>query len=219
MSDWDKLSAGRESAPAFDERKRAGGVSGFAEDASWWERGGSCAMLKVLLKGMSAMERVSLFRDAEVRQLVMDAVDSEKAEWARRDAEEIPKILESKGKYPRKKTVKPYWMRTIESLNESKRGSERLVGDWVMDPESECDPGEWVVVGLRYPEKRYALCKVDKARHAKLFADLRPDITIPALDSHGEFTEWRSFMAAVERALGVTGVSEVTVMFDEADLL
>lgn len=158
-------------------------------------------MVKRLIGGMSALERVSLFRDGEVRKWVMDAVDSEKAEWARRDAEEIPKLLEAKGKYPRKKTVKPYWMRTIEAVDESKRGSEQLVGDWVMEPEAECDAGELVVVGLRYPEKRYALGRVDKTCHAALFREVRPDVTVVGLRTVGEWTKFGELLAAVRAEL------------------
>lgn len=197
MSDWDKL-GGRD---VHDDEKRAGGLSGFGEQASWWEKGGSCAVVKRLLVGMSALERVSLFGDGEVRKMVMNAVDSEKAEWARRDAEEIPKLLEAKGKYPRKKTVKPYWMRTIERLDMSKRGSERLIGDWVMDPAGECDEGELVVVGLRYPEKRYAVGRVAKRARASLFADVRPDIVIEGLKIEAEYKEFAGLMSAVEARL------------------
>ena len=198
MSDWDKL-GGRD---AHEDEKRAGGLSGFGEDASWWEKGGSCAVVKRLLVGMSALERVSLFADAEVRRMVVDAVDSEKVDWARRDAEEVPKLLEAKGKYPRKKTMKPYWMRTVEGLDMEKRGSERLRGDWVMDPAGECDVGEWVVVGLRYPEKRYALCRVAKGVNAKLFGALRPDILIEGLDVVGEWEGFGDFMKEAEARLG-----------------
>lgn len=172
--DWDRLERGAED-------KGAGGLSGFTETDGWWKSGGSCARAKVLLGQMTALERVSFFRDKEVRKWVMDAVDSEKAEWARRDAEEIPKILEAKGKYPRKKTVKPYWMRTIERVDTRKRGSEQLVGDWVIEPASECDDGEFVVVGLRHPEKLYALCQVKRGVQAHLFRSLRPDIDIEGL--------------------------------------
>jgi hypothetical protein len=172
--DWDRLERG------VDD-KGAGGLSGFTETDGWWKSGGSCARAKVLLEQMTTLERVVFFRDKEVRKWVMDAVDSEKAEWARRDAEEIPKILEAKGKYPRKKTVKPYWMRTIERVDTSKRGSEQLVGDWVMEPASECDDGEFVVVGLRHPEKLYALCQVKRGVQAHLFRSLRPDIDIEGL--------------------------------------
>jgi hypothetical protein len=97
--------------------------------------------------------------------------------------------------------MKPYWMRTIESLDMEKRGSERLVGDWVMDPESECDAGELVVVGLRFPEKRYALGRVDKGSHAQLFGDVRPDVRIVGLRVVGEWVGFGELMAAVEREL------------------
>lgn len=199
MGEWEKLDG--EEVKAIDDRKRAGGLSGWSESADWWKPGGSCAMIKKMIGGLSPLERVSLFGDAEVREWVMDAVDREKAEWVRRDAEIVPKLLEAKGKAPRKKTLRAYWMRTVEGWDDTKRGSERLVGDWVMEPEAECDAGELVVVGLRYPEKRYALCVVDKASHAKLFEEVRPDIKIVGLRLVGEVVGWPEVAEMARRAL------------------
>jgi hypothetical protein len=198
--DWDRLEKGV-------EHRRAGGLSGFGETDAWWQAGGSCARAKVLLGQMTALERVSFFGDKEVGKWVMDAVDSEKADWARRDAEEIPKILEAAGKYPRKKTVKPYWMRTIEGLDMEKTGRERLLGDWVMDPASECDEGELVVVGLRHPEKRVALCRVRKGEVARLFTDVRPDIEIEGLTSIAETNDFGTFLDLVAK-MGVPGMEK-----------
>lgn len=197
MSDWDRL----------EGMGRAGGLGGFTETPDWWREGGVCAQIKGMLLRMTALERASLFGDGEVRKLVMDAVDSEKVAWAKRDAEEIPKILEAKGKYPRKKTVKPYWMRTIESVDMEKKGSERLVGDWVMEPASECDEGEYVVVGLRFPEKRYALCQVKKGKVARLFVDVRPDIEIEGLVCLREVAEFGVFLEVVMN-VGVPGTEK-----------
>lgn len=208
MSDWDRLEGmARASSKTDAEGGRAGGLGGFTETPDWWAAGGVCAQIKGMLVRMTALERASLFGDSEVRKLVMDAVDSEKVAWAKRDAEEIPKILESKGKFPRRKTVKPYWMRTIERVDMEKRGSERLVGDWVMEPASECDEGEYVVVGLRFPEKRYALCQVKKGVTAHLFVSARPDIEIEGLLALEETPDFGTFLELVA-GVGLPGTEK-----------
>lgn len=181
--------------------KRAGGVSGFVDEESWWEKRGSCAAAAMIIRSMTALERVSLLNHPDVRPLVDAALDEVKAEWARRDAENVPRLLVERGKTPRKRTMRPYWMRTVEGVDMSRRGSERLVGDWVFEPDETCDPGELVVVGLRYPEKIYALCRVTKGETADLFVGVRPDLSIKGLVSLGEWTSFSEFIGVCEKEL------------------
>ena len=228
MSDWDELErrGPEDSGPAvakgkwgsrakkgkavgdgemttgIHQHKRAGGLEGFTEKESWWHADGVCARAKTHLMNMTPLERVCLVGDEDVRRALVNALDEVKAEWARRDAEEIPKILEAKGKYPRKKTVRPYWMRTIESVDMTKPGSQKLVGDWVIEAE-ECDDGELVVVGLRYPEKVYAVCRVKKGERVRLFEALRPDIEFDGLVSLGEWPGFAQVLDVARRELGL----------------
>ena len=199
MGDWDGL----------DASKGPGGLAGYSDEAAWWEKGGACSLLRKIFLAMTPLERVSLLADPAVRKLAVEAMDEDRAQWARRDAEVIPAMMAKVGKAVKKRTMKPYWMRTIESLADGKRGTDRLVGDWVYDPVEQCDGGELVVVGLRYPEKRYALCRAENRSKVYLFLDLRPDIEIEGLTLVGEWPEFGRFMAEVERQLGV-GVEGLT---------
>jgi hypothetical protein len=201
MSDWDKIGGVAEDEK-LDDGKRAGGVAGLVDTEAWWSKGGICFGLAKTFKAMSAYERVSFVNHPEIKPLVMAALDEELAKWAKRDAEVVPAMLVSKGKSPRKRNVRAYWMRTIESLDRSKKGSERLVGDWVQEPGTDCDAGELVVCGLRYPDKVYALLKVTGGdENTQLFASVRPDVFVKGVRSLGEWPSFSDFMEVVEREL------------------
>jgi hypothetical protein len=205
MSDWDRIEASpagggerksRRESSLIDDDKRAGGIAGFTDEESWWRKGGSCEVVLRIVRAMTPLERVSLFANEEMRELVAKATDPVRAEWARRDAEIVPKLVEGKAKIVKKKSgIRPYWMRTAEGIDPTKKGSERIMGDWVLDVEAKCDEGELVVVGLRYPEKRYALCEVRYGARATLFGGVRPDIELDGLVPIGE---WGSFAELYE---------------------
>jgi hypothetical protein len=177
--------------------RRAGGIAGYADEESWWRPGGSCAVTKRMILGLSPFERVSLFADEAVREAVYGAVDEERKAWIIRDAEMVADQLRRKGKVVRKRQLRPWWCKIAEAVDRERKGADQVVGDWVLRPDLECDDGELVLVGLRVPERRYALCRAMPGRRAQLFMDVRPDIVVEGLHP-ASLGEWASFPEALD---------------------
>lgn len=212
-SDWDKLGGGIAAPGKRKERKvpdlsevdvlgKAGGVMGMSDVESWWKPGGVCTVAKRFIKAMTKLELVTLLGDEEVRRLVEQAMDPEHAKWAKRDAEEAPKILSEKGKSTKRHTPLAWWARTVHAIDKTLLGYKRLLGDFVKDVPEQCDLGEIVVIGLRIPCKAYAVCVATGSRErVPMFREYRPDIEMEGVRVLSEHVVFADVMAAVEAEL------------------
>jgi len=66
----------------------------------------------------------------------------------------------AKGAAKRKKISKPYWMKAVDKIDDTKKGMFRVVGDWVNDLKKDRKDGSLYIVGFRNP-KHYVLCRKD----------------------------------------------------------
>lgn len=162
--------------------------------------GTAWAQVKHMFLCLSTWERAEMLADPEVAEAIGKASDPERVKWSKRDAETLPELTADKSR-GRKAPKRPFWLRAVEAVDLGKKGTDIVVGDWLKDA-SECDDGELVLVGLRYPEKRYAMTRVKAGAEAKLWREVRPDIEVPHLEVVETFTGWSDVADWLKRELG-----------------
>lgn len=55
----------------------------------------------------------------------------------------------------------PFWIKKVQSVDEGQKGPYALEGNFIRDTKANLEDGEYVVIGVKWPERRYALCCED----------------------------------------------------------
>ncbi len=112
---------------------------------------------------MNAIDHVMTFWDMmsedEKKELILRIGEKAVAEGMV-SMEELSKGKETRTSKPRKRgrSTREYWMKSVEGLDDGKKGVFKVVGGWVNDVQKDlCDDG-LVLVGTKEPVKRYYLC-------------------------------------------------------------
>jgi len=159
---------------------------------------------------MNTVERADFMNRADELKYFEEVHDPKKVAYARKEAAAIAKISGGKTR------KRPYWMRTAEAFDEEAVGANKVMGDWVKDV-TWIEPGEFVTVGLRFPQKRYAICQRDEGSEAVLFEDVRPEfpVKIEGLRRIEEFEMFGELVDWARDTLPAGGASTVDASQDE----
>ena len=117
----------------------------------------------------------------------------------------LPKKMTKKGSKPKKKPVtgmrgRPFWVRHVKGLDKTKTGVMQLEGGWLTGTDlSGLDRGELVVLGFRWPEKKYYLLKVASYKGATLELEGGPDGSVTVT---GAESAWAGSFKDVIKAIG-----------------
>lgn len=116
---------------------------------------------------MNAIDHVMTFWDMmsedEKKQLIL-RIGEKAVQEGMVSMDDLVKGKSEKPKRRRGRSTREYWMKSIDGLDDSKKGVFKVVGAWVNDVQKDlCDEGLVLVgtkdSGEKGPVKRYHLCK------------------------------------------------------------
>ena len=109
---------------------------------------------------MSAIDSVMMFWDMmstdEKKELILRI-----GERAMQDGIVDAKMIAGQKK---RRSTKPFWMKTVEGVDPSKRGMFRVEGNWVNNVQRDVAEGNMVIVGMREPRHYWVGRRVDGAK-------------------------------------------------------
>ncbi len=94
------------------------------------------------------------------------------------DVKSAPKAKKGK-KSGKRMPYKPYWMKSVDGVDDTKKGMFRIEGTWVNDVQKDVSSGNMVIVGTKHP-KHYYLAKRKDGASLTLATD-GGDMTVPHL--------------------------------------
>lgn len=101
---------------------------------------------------MSAIDNVMVFWDVmstdEKKELIL-RIGEKALEEGIVNADEIKPVG---GKKKRKGSYKPFWIKTAERIDPTKKGMFRVEGNWVNDVQRDVAEGNLVIVGTKAPK-------------------------------------------------------------------
>ena len=152
-----------------------------------------------IIEKMTLIERADLLE--KVEGLLEEAKDGKRVSYARKEAKALS---EPRGRGRGRRPKTPFWTKIVEGYDPAgKTPMDKLLGDWAKDM-SWVDEGELVLVGLRFPQKRYAIVRKKKGAEVALFKEVRPEFPIELEDVElvEAFEEFRDVMSWVEANVG-----------------
>ena len=109
---------------------------------------------------MSAIDSVMMFWDMmstdEKKELILRI-----GERAMQDGIVDAKMIAGQKK---RRSTKPFWMKTVEGVDPSKKGMFRVEGNWVNNVQRDVAEGNMVIVGTREPRHYWVGRRVDGAK-------------------------------------------------------
>ena len=94
------------------------------------------------------------------------------------DVKSAPKAKKGK-KSGKRMPYKPYWIKSVDGVDDTKKGMFRIEGTWVNDVQKNVSSGNMVIVGTKHP-KHYYLAKRKDGASLTLATD-GGDMTVPHL--------------------------------------
>jgi hypothetical protein len=94
------------------------------------------------------------------------------------DVKSAPKAKKGK-KSGKRMPYKPYWIKSVDGVDDTKKGMFRIEGEWVNDVQKDVSSGNMVIVGTKHP-KHYYLAKRKDGASLTLATD-GGDMTVPHL--------------------------------------
>lgn len=93
------------------------------------------------------------------------------------------------------RAVKPYWMKSLEAFDASKKGAECIVGEYFMEVRDQIGRGEKFVIGCRNEPKVYYFCERSDGEEllfmdaGKTYYELKDAKALARCDSFKELKE------------------------------
>lgn len=102
------------------------------------------------------------------------------------------------------KPKRPWWARRVTGIDKSKKGVMQMEGEWLDSLDfSHLDNGQIVVVGIRWPEKKYFVCEVSSGMNDVLYAAPGLDLEVRGVAVNGS-GDFKAAMKALESHFGIT---------------
>ena len=114
------------------------------------------------------------------------------------DVKSAPKAKKGK-KSGKRMPYKPYWMKSVDGVDDTKKGMFRIEGEWVNDVQKDVSSGNMVIVGTKHP-KHYYLAKRKDGASLTLATD-GGDMTVPHLVRVTDADRFAGVEAAITKAL------------------
>jgi hypothetical protein len=114
------------------------------------------------------------------------------------DVTSAPKAKKGK-KSGKRMPYKPYWIKSVDGVDDTKKGMFRIEGEWVNDVQKDVSSGNMVIVGTKHP-KHYYLAKRKDGASLTLATD-GGDMTIPHLVRVTDADRFAGVEAAITKAL------------------
>ena len=78
------------------------------------------------------------------------------------DVTSAPKAKKGK-KSGKRMPYKPYWIKSVDGVDDTKKGMFRIEGEWVNDVQKDVSSGNMVIVGTKHPKHYYLAKRKDGA--------------------------------------------------------
>jgi|11_taG_2_1085331.scaffolds.fasta_scaffold04806_3 hypothetical protein len=114
------------------------------------------------------------------------------------DVKSAPKAKKGK-KSGKRMPYKPYWIKSVDGVDDTKKGMFRIEGEWVNDVQKDVSSGNMVIVGTKHP-KHYYLAKRKDGASLTLATD-GGDMTVPHLVRVTDADRFAGVEAAITKAL------------------
>lgn len=114
------------------------------------------------------------------------------------DVKSAPKAKKGK-KSGKRMPYKPYWIKSVDGVDDTKKGMFRIEGEWVNDVQKDVSSGNMVIVGTKHP-KHYYLAKRKDGASLTLATD-GGDMTVPHLVRITDADRFAGVEAAITKAL------------------
>ena len=114
------------------------------------------------------------------------------------DLKSAPKAKKGK-KSGKRMPYKPYWIKSVDGVDDTKKGMFRIEGEWVNDVQKDVSSGNMVIVGTKHP-KHYYLAKRKDGASLTLATD-GGDMTVPHLVRVTDADRFAGVEAAITKAL------------------
>lgn len=114
------------------------------------------------------------------------------------DVKSAPKAKKGK-KSGKRMPYKPYWIKSVDGVDDTKKGMFRIEGEWVNDVQKDVASGNMVIVGTKHP-KHYYLAKRKDGASLTLATD-GGDMTVPHLVRVTDADRFAGVEAAITKAL------------------
>lgn len=114
------------------------------------------------------------------------------------DVKSAPKAKKGK-KSGKRMPYKPYWIKSVDGVDDTKKGMFRIEGEWVNDVQKDVTSGNMVIVGTKHP-KHYYLAKRKDGASLTLATD-GGDMTVPHLVRITDADRFAGVEAAITKVL------------------
>lgn len=114
------------------------------------------------------------------------------------DVKSAPKAKKGK-KSGKRMPYKPYWIKSVDGVDDTKKGMFRIEGEWVNDVQKDVSSGNMVIVGTKHP-KHYYLAKRKDGASLTLATD-GGDMTVPHLVRITDADRFAGVEAAITKVL------------------
>lgn len=114
------------------------------------------------------------------------------------DVKSAPKAKKGK-KSGKRMPYKPYWIKSVDGVDDTKKGMFRIEGEWVNDVQKDVSSGNMVIVGTKHP-KHYYLAKRKDGASLTLATD-GGDMTVPHLVRVTDADRFAGVEAAITKVL------------------
>ena len=114
------------------------------------------------------------------------------------DVKSAPKAKKGK-KSGKRMPYKPYWIKSVDGVDDTKKGMFRIEGEWVNDVQKDVSSGNMVIVGTKHP-KHYYLAKRKDGASLTLATD-GGDMTVPHLVRVTDADRFAGVESAITKAL------------------
>ncbi len=114
------------------------------------------------------------------------------------DVKSAPKAKKGK-KSGKRMPYKPFWMKSVDGVDDTKKGMFRIEGTWVNDVKADVASGNMVIVGTKSP-KHYYLAKRRDGAYLTLAVD-GADLSVGDLELIVDADRFAGVEAAITKAL------------------
>lgn len=114
------------------------------------------------------------------------------------DVKSAPKAKKGK-KSGKRMPYKPFWMKSVDGVDDTKKGMFRIEGEWVNDVQKDVASGNMVIVGTKSP-KHYYLAKRRDGAYLTLAVD-GADLSVGDLELIVDADRFAGVEAAITKAL------------------